>query len=531
VSVPARDEAAMRAPVRTQPVAEVDVDPHSAAWIRLQRTAGNAAVVGLLGVQRDKKKKAPPKKAPSTDPPQKQLADIQGHAMDALLPELAALEPEVRGDEALGVAVGGTRLVMAMQTVKAKAAKTTWKAFLDTKKVDFLTWPPDQIGSMLRFLGAGSETAAMQELAVSELAELIGKKPEELPLTPEGRTDLIRKTVGQMSAKEMGYGSTQPFVDDVKQRVLVSIYMQYTQAGTEKGLAKGFSYPNRKGDGTDGVAAKVNDAAKGLWGPNKGGEAYYFELSDQGKQHAYQAITALFTPQTDPKARTLIHCDYLISLIEYRAWAETIGVTMFDDNVRMGNIVPVLKYDGFADLAKDTNLSDGTKVVKTQPLSKVTLTSESEFVIGDHVVFYNHPTYDALTEGDPDVWKLENAVVVSSGKSGLLFQGHGYPTPLPKSALMDALCAKYNLHVARARKLIADEKAAKGASAKAAARTKRETLYPRVKIEGGRWVVSGTSTVTGATASRPLGELTPATAPGLRHPRDNALIARRPVRE
>lgn len=529
MSVPARDEATTRAPVRTRAAAEVGTDSRLAAWNRLQCTAGNSAVAGLLGVQRDKKK-ALPNKAPSTDPPEKQLADIQGHAMDALLPELAALESEVRGDEARGIAVGGTRLVMAMQTVEAKTAKTAWKTFLDGRKAGFLAWPPDQIGSMLRFAGAASETAAMQELAVSELSELIAKTPEELPLTPEGRTDLIRKTVGQMAAKEMGYGSTRPFLDDVKQRVLVSIYMQYTQAGTEKGMAKGFSYPNRKGDGTEGVAAKVNKAAEGLWGPNKGGDAYYFELSNRGKQNAYQAITALFTPQTDPNARTLIHCDYLISLIEFRAWAETIGVEIFNSNVRMGNIVPVLKYDGFADLAKSTNISDGKNVVTTQPLSKFTLTSESELVIGDHVVFYNDPTYDPLTKGDPDVWKLENAVVVSSGKNGLLFQGHGYPTPLPKGALMDALCAKYNLHVARARKLIADEKQAKG-TAKAAARSKRETLYPRVLNVGGKWVVTGDSTVTGTIASRPLGELTPATAPGLRHPRDNALIARRPVRE
>ena len=76
------------------------------------------------------------------------------------------------------------------------------ETFLDGKKADLLAWPPDQIGSMLRFLGAASETAAMQELAVRlATSELIAKTPEELPLTPEGRTDLIRKTVGQMAAK------------------------------------------------------------------------------------------------------------------------------------------------------------------------------------------------------------------------------------------------------------------------------------------------------------------------------------------
>jgi hypothetical protein len=107
-----------------------------------------------------------------------------------------------------------------------------------------------------------------------------------------------------------------------------------------------------------------------------------------------------------------------VSLIEYRAWAETIGVEKFDKNVEYGNIKPVLKYDGFADLAGNVKVSDGTDITTMRPLEKVTLGSESELVVGDHVVFYNHPTYDALTLGDPDVWKLENAIVVGAGKGG-----------------------------------------------------------------------------------------------------------------
>jgi hypothetical protein len=536
VVVHRRDEAASeraRAPHPTADVAPAGNRPTGV--IRLQRTAGNAAVSSLLragaldlAVQRDKKKKAPAKKPPSTDPPQQQLAGIQGHAMDALLPELAALEPEVRGDETLGLAVGGTRLVMAMQTVAAKVAKTAWSAFLATKKTEFMTWPPDQIGSILRFLGAATETAAMQELAVGELPEIVQNTQGDLPLAEKGRTDLIRTTVAEMTRVEMGYGSTTPFVQDVKQRVLVALYMQASQMGG-KDMPKGFSYPNRESDGTKGVAAKVNDAATAYWGPNTGGEAYVFSLSEQGKKNAYTAITSLFTLQKDAKARTLIHCDYLVSLIEYRAWAETIGTDTFNKNVEYGNIKPVLKYDGFADLAGDMKISDGTNVTTLRPLEKVSLSSESDLVVGDHVVFYNHATYDALTEKDPDVWKLENAIIVGGGKGGLLFQGHGYPTPLPKSALMDALCAKYNLHVDRALALIKAEKAAKGTAAKDAARAAREAKYPNVtKNAAGKWEVSGKSTVTNKVEQRGLGYLTPATAPGLRHPLDNALIARRP---
>jgi hypothetical protein len=235
-------------------------------------------------------------------------------------------------------------------------------------------------------------------------------------------------------------------------------------------------------------------------------------------------------PQVDPKKRTLIHCDYLVSIIEYRAWAETIGVDLFNKNVKYGNIPLVLKYDGFAELAKEIKVSDDKAITAMHPLEKVTLGSESELVVGDHVVFYNHPTYDALTEGDPDVWKLENAIVVSADKNGLLFQGHGYPNALLKSALLDALCAKYNLHVRRAVALINAEKAAKGKAAKDRAKSTREALYPNVvRKSAGGWEVVGKSTVTDQVERRDLGQLTPATAPGLRHPKDSALIARRPA--
>jgi hypothetical protein len=504
--------------------------------IRLQRAAGNAAVAGLLRpatVQRDKKKKPPPKKPASTDPPQKQLADIQGHAMDPLLTELAALEPEVRGDEALGLAVGGTRLVMAMQTVKAKTAKTAWTAFLASKKADFMEWPPDQVGAMLRFLGAKSESAAMEELAVVEMPEIVNNTQGDLPLVEKGRSDLIRTTAGEMTKHELGHRYTSLFIQDVRQRVLVALYMRATQQGTivDKNVAKGFSYPDRKSDGTEGVDAKVNDAAASFWGARQGGKSTYsFPLSEAGKKNAYAAITALFTPHVEPKQRTLIHCDYLVSIIEYRAWAETIGIDKFNKNVEYGNIPLVLEYDGFAKLSKEIRVSDEKSATPMRPLEEVTVGSEADLVVGDHVVFYNHPTYDPLTEKDPDVWKLENAIVVGADKGGLLFQGHGYPTPVAKGVLMSAMCNKYNLHVDRALALIKAEQGAKGKAAKDSARMAREAKYPNVKRKpGGGWEVVGPSTVTERVERRDLGYLTPETAPGLRNPKSGGLAARRPT--
>lgn len=375
----------------------------------------------------------------------------------------------------------------------------------------------------------------MQELAVSEMPDIVQNTQGDLPLVEKGRTDLIKTTVGEMTRKEMGYNSTTPFVQDVRQRVLVALYMRATQQGTivDKNVAKGFSYPDRESDGTKGVPAQVNKAATAYWGPRKGGkDDYYFELSETGRANGYKAITSLFTPQVDPKDRTLIHCDYLVSLIEYRAWAETIGVDMFNKNVGYGNIPLVLKFDGFAELAKEIKVSDEKSISVMHPLEKVILGSESEFVVGDHVVFYNHPTYDALTKGDPDVWKLENAIVVGAGKSGLLFQGHGYPTPVGKGVLMTAMCGKYNLHVDRVLALIKAERAAKGKAAKDTVKANRIAKYPNVvKKPGGGWEVVGQSSVTDRMERRDLGYLTPDTAPGLHHPKDGALIARRPTHE
>jgi hypothetical protein len=523
----------------------------SSALIRLQRTAGNHAVSALLEDHRaptegngalravaptvQRKPNKPKKKPPSTDPPQQQLAGIQGHAMDALLTELRELEPEVRGDEALGLAVGGTRLVMAMQTVATKIKGGAWNTFLESKRAELITWPPDQVGSILKYLGA-DEKKAMQQVVSGELQDIIKDPDGQWPMAAQGRTDLINLTVGEIFTKGIGHRTTTDLVADVRDKVKIALYMRATQQGkigADKKVMKGFSYPNRKGDGTEGEQARVNEAAKAYWGPRQGGtDTYYFELSPAGKKNAYQAITSLFTEQAEPKLRTLIHCDYLVSIIEYRVWAESLGIEMFNKNVDNGNIPLVLKYDGFTELAKEIKVSDEKALKSEQPLKVVQVASESELMVGDHVVFWNHPTYEALTVGDPDVWKLENAIVVGADKSGFLFQGHGYPSPVPKSSMMEALCGKYNLHVARALALIKAEQFGKTKAARAKARKDRLKLYPNVrKNTDGAWEVVGHSDVTKGEARRALMNLLPQTAPGLRHPLDGTINVRRPVRD
>ena len=547
--VPERDPARGRA--STEPGGGTD---RSMAVMRLQGTVGNAAVAALLArtgdadhsgrtgpeistllaVQRKPKKPkpAPPKPPPSTDPPQKQLADIQGHAMPTLLPKIAALEVPVRTDFALGEAVGSTRMKLAMLAVDHKLKGGKSDAFVAARKADFMAWPPDQMGEILEYLGA-SPKGAIQDLAVAELPEIVEDKEQQFPMAPKGRADLIKTTAGQMF-KTMGHATTALFIQDVKQRVSVALYMQGTQGGkiVDGHLAKGFSYPNRASDGTVGKPAQVNVAAAGLWGPNVKGDNYEFPLSDIGRLDAYAAITALFTPQTNPHDRTLIHCDYLVSIIEYRAWAQTIGIDVFNENVKNKNLEVVLAYDGFARLAKPIDLAKGGKSETFRPLVETAVASEADLIVGDHVVFYNDPTYEALTVGSPDVWKLENAIVVATDANGLLYQGHGYSSPVAKSVMMDSMCAKYNTHVDRVLALIKTEATAKSKAAREAAAKTHAEKYPNVKrSSSGGWEVVGNSSVTGNTERRALGYLTPKTAPGLLKPGSFSIMARRPVHD
>jgi hypothetical protein len=515
--------------------AEVTLSPQH--LVHLQRAAGNSAVCRMLsvGLQRGPTATGTPPSSATDNAAEKQLMDIQGHTMDALLRELKRLPAKTREDESLGQRVGGPRLVMAMRAVSAKNHGRPWTEFSAANQAAFQTWPPDQVVSILDFLGA-TGLAPLKQVVIGSLNDIVTNTQGDLPLTARGRKRLLGVIADEMFGFAIGARLVSDIVRDVRQRALASLYMQQTQKGTQtsKGLAKGFSYPNRKGDETLGVGPRVNEAARTFWGPVQGAQGtYFFNLSPAGKANAYEAIVTLFTEQVNPHLRTLIHCDYLVSVIEYRAWAETIGVEKFNQNVKLGNIPLVLKYNGFSDLTRTLTLSNAPTsrtVTPDEPLTLVEVSSESDLIIGDHVVFFNDPTYDALTQGDPDVWRLENAIVVDSARGQHLYQGHGYSSPVPKSVLMDAMCNKYNLHVDRTLALINKEKTAPTAATRTAAAAERKRLYPNVrpKVGGTGWEVAGHSDIADRDVARDLKFLTPAQAPGLKHPRDGAIWARRP---
>jgi hypothetical protein len=69
-----------------------------------------------------------------------------------LLPMLQALPVDVRTDEEIGAEVGGPRLVTAMRVVNAKG--TPWLDFVGAHNGELAALPADQIGDIMRFLGA-----------------------------------------------------------------------------------------------------------------------------------------------------------------------------------------------------------------------------------------------------------------------------------------------------------------------------------------------------------------------------------------
>lgn len=372
-------------------------------------------------------------------------------------------------------------------------------------------------------------TRTQDEIVRTHLTDIVENSSGDFLFTNAYRENLIRQTVRDMyqASAPFQYSSVEALARDVRQRVLVSLYMRQSQGRTRR--HKGFSYPDRASDGTAGVEARVNEAAQPYWGPRLGD--YHFELSPAGRNNAYEAIVSLFTEQTNPHLRTLIHCDYLVSVIQYRAWAESIGPTAFNAAVRLGFVNPILKWNGFDDLEHPNIVP-----MSTPPFFRieaahqtVEVASEDDLVVGDHVVFYNHESYDALIEGVGGIWRLENAIVIDKRGGEIRYQGHGYFTPVPKSRLLAGMIRQYNQHVQAAQRLARRVERARTPTQRTAALDRLHDDYPNVHpAPGGGWEIRGEGfcETVGTWELRPLTE---AEAPGLIHPCDGVMRATRPV--
>ncbi len=213
---------------------------------------------------------------------------------------------------------------------------------------------------------------------------------------------------GEVSFKDEATLRTEIF-----KRLDTSRLMQQSQ-----GLyGKAFEYPNHPNakaclpDNKDGkkINPRVNKSAEPYWGPVQDPQGdYHWELSKSGKENAYEALKTLFTPQKSICDMTLIHCDYLASVVHFRAFADSIGVAEFNRRVKNGDIDVRLAWNGFEDL-EDIGWFHSKK---STSLREARPANENDLVIGDHVIFWNHRAYDALNEKIRNAWRLENAILV-----------------------------------------------------------------------------------------------------------------------
>jgi hypothetical protein len=273
--------------------------------------------------------------------------------------------------------------------------------------------------------------------------------------------------------------------------------------------------------------ARVNKAARAYWaGPVLTPETiYHFNLTDAGRDNGYKALVTLFEPQQNICDKTLIHCDYLVNVIQFRAFAETIGEKKFNAFVRSGSLVMQLNWSGFApppwNLIQQTPKSAGYRL-DVRPRTR------QDFAIGDQVVFWNHLAFDGLNVAQQSPWRLENAVLIDKDTAGAdLFQGHGSGDPEPERKLLTTLLGAYNALAQPAVDL------ANAIDAGQPRQHEMTTEFPAVSKPAGKWIVTDPGSqgarkgheydLKTANASTPESE---PLLPGLRDPLDFSQFGR-----
>ena len=226
--------------------------------------------------------------------------------------------------------------------------------------------------------------------------------------------------------------------------------------------------------------------------------SYSWKLTDKGKADPYHAIAMLFAPQQAHK-RTLIHCDYLISLVNFMSMVDALGAAEF--NRRVGLFGPekiVLKSNAFYDLHDTTWLRDAsgnfanpartTKGLKST--QRVRPSTEKDLVIGDHVVFFNHIVYDTINAGVGNAWRLENAVFVSRDHGQDVFLGHGSGY-LTEPQMREKLAQEFNFVIDKAKDVTSRTKS-RDKKTQTAAQAELTTSFPNVHPVGNEFHAIGT---------------------------------------
>jgi hypothetical protein len=256
---------------------------------------------------------------------------------------------------------------------------------------------------------------------------------------------------------------------------------------------------------------------------------YQFNLSPLGAADPYEAIIRLFRPQPAHK-RSLIHCDYLVSLVHFRAFMATLGKPAFNSRIAAygpGNIQ--LRWNLFTELEPSVLVSSSSTRPGLGSIRAVaTISTPADLVIGDHVYFLNHPAYDLINHVG-NAWRLENAVLVSREGGTDRFLGHG--SGLKTAGQMQAKLAEEYNDVVRQVIRLAQRTARGSASARATARAELSANYPSVTKVGTAWRVVGTNSDFGVPVDIPLAQLRASQIPGLRNPADPTHLypVRRPV--
>lgn len=301
---------------------------------------------------------------------------------------------------------------------------------------------------------------------------------------------LARNIVNDMAASsdELKFSDEAELLRAVMKRLNMAYQMRISQgipvrSGGKKAWTSAFGYPNRGAARSCGP--RVNDAARSYWtGPHRGSPPclrgqYCFQLSSAGKKNAYNALQTLFTIQGKACKRTLIHCDYLISVMHFKAFAESIGASRFNELVDRGRIPMILTNYGFMSISRGG-------AATSHSLRRVVLSRRSDLIIGDHVILHNHPAYD-LIKGR-SVWRLENAILVNRRGSVDLFQGHGYKRPVTETSMRKDMRRHFKKALWKVRRLIRDTRIpAKRAAAQAGLAARN------VKMVAGRYRIKGTA--------------------------------------
>ena len=322
------------------------------------------------------------------------------------------------------------------------------------------------------------------------------------------------------ASNELRYDNEDELYVEVLKRVTSSLVMQGSQDGErrtsrttgEDSTVHAFGYPFTGSSLFYG--ARVNHAARDYWTPNPPDayavrrdrarnrqlralprgrrhevygdvDDYSFDLTARGQADFFSAVTKLFIPQP-PHRRSLIHCDYLISLVQMRSFAATLGQAEFNRRaIAHGASRLRLTWDLFASLEFDPG--SGGAPGPLASLQAFVPASEADFVIGDHVYFFNHQAYDLINSGIGNNWRLENTILVDRRGRTDLFLGHGSGRRTA-AQLRAKLADEYNEVADLALRL-----ARRVDRGDAAAIADMAARFPNVNKVGAEWRVQGTT--------------------------------------